>query len=81
MSFLGFNPDSMAAYYAEQYWPDPEFGQDGADELQGVPNARCKYCGTRSLEWRNTDEGWRLFNKRGAHSCKRYAAAKAKEAV
>jgi hypothetical protein len=49
MSFLGFNPGSIAAYYAEQYWPDPEAGLDDSDELQSVSSARCKHCATRNL--------------------------------
>ena len=35
------------------------------------PKAFCKYCGNDKVEWSETDEGWRLFNKKdGAqHVC------------
>ena len=29
----------------------------------------CKRCQTKNLYWQETDEGWRLFDNSGKHSC------------
>lgn len=33
---------------------------------------KCKYCGESGLKWFQTENGWRLFNSKGIHSCKNY---------
>jgi len=35
------------------------------------PKAVCKFCGSKSVEWSDTDKGWRLFNtgKGDQHIC------------
>ncbi len=60
--WINFDPDSMAAYYAES--------QLGDDE-EYEPDLRCKYCRKDGFHWEQIADGWRLFTEKGhPHSCK-----------
>ena len=75
MSFLGFDPDSMAGYYAEQGFNamlDGEYTEEGVDP-EPLP-VSCKYCGRKELHWATLPEGYRLVNESGrVHVCKKYS--------
>lgn len=61
-----FDPESMAAYYFDQYYPPP------ADKYDLPLPVRCKFCRKSEFHWQKTERGWRLFTKEGKlHSCKK----------
>lgn len=74
MSFLGFDSDTMAGYYAEQGFDatlDGEYTEEGADP-EPLPTS-CKYCGRKELHWAILAEGYRLANASDrVHVCKKY---------
>lgn len=59
-----FDPDSMAAYYAEAHLNDEDYDYDSPTVV------RCKYCHKDGFYWGSTESGWRLFTAKGnLHSC------------
>lgn len=62
--WLNFDPESMAAYYAE--------GQLLDEEIDDEPlPVRCRYCRKSEFHWEQLGGKWRLFTENGhLHSCK-----------
>jgi hypothetical protein len=63
----------MAAYYLNQSleieWSEEFDDENGYEGINQRPTT-CRYCKTRNLYWRKTDQGWRLHDSRGIHHCK-----------
>lgn len=68
---FGFDPDSMAAYYAEQGFNSMLTGEEED------PGVECKYCHRWPFFWANAGTAaqpkWRLTTTTGkTHKCKHY---------
>lgn len=73
----GMADDSGNDFDHEVYDPEghcgPTFGggSGGPGDYQPGHDVTCRRCGTKSLKWRGTVDGWRLFHKeRDVHNAK-----------
>ena len=41
------------------------------DDFGGMRTKTCRYCGTTGLTWKNTNDGWRLFDGDEIHVCQK----------